>query len=158
VTEANLGRGRRIQTPTAFAGDDGSADPGLRAALAAHAERAGTKDAVLAALAGARLLVPIVAVLDEVDESGGDKSSHMASVSLVQRDGRRGLLAFTGMDSLAAWDASARPVPASAVDVAAAAVVEGAQGVLIDIAGPARFALDGVDLADLAARAQTSDT
>ena len=135
----SLGDGRQIHAPTAFPGDDGSPDPVLRAAL-----DAGDADGVLECLRhGTRLLVPIVAVLDEADEDGRDKASHMASVSLVQSDGRRGLLAFTSADSLWAWDPQARPVPVRSVDVAAAAIAEGADGVLVDIAGPVRFALDG---------------
>lgn len=142
------GGGRRIETPTEFAADTGDADPALGRALAA-----GDPDAVLAALAaGARLLVPIVAVLDEAGDDGGDKSSHMASVSIVQPDGRRGLLAFTCLESLRAWDPSARPVPARADDVARAALDEGAHGVLVDIAGPVRFAVDGAALAAVAGR------
>lgn len=142
------GRGRRIETPSGFAGDDGSADPRVAAAL-----DAGDGEGVLAALrAGARLLVPLVAVLDERDAEGGDKSSHMASVSLVQQDGRRGLLAFTSVASMRAWDPQARPVPASAPDVARAALEEGADGILVDIAGPVRFAIDGASLDELARR------
>ena len=139
------GRGRRIEAPEAFAGDDGRADPRWQAAYADPA-------AVEALLrAGVRLLVPIVAVADEVDDqTGADKSSHMASVSLVQADGRRGLLAFTGVESLARWDPAARPVPVTSHQVAAAAVDEGADGVLVDIAGPVRFAIDGEFLAELA--------
>ena len=103
---------------------------------------------------GVRLLVPIVSVLDEADpQTGADKSSHMASVSLIQDDGRRGLLAFTSIASLRSWDADARPVPVMCHDVAAAAVQEGADGVLVDIAGPVRFAIDGELLTALAARA-----
>ena len=143
------GRGRRIETPSAFAGDDGTADPRLRSAL-----DDGDSATVLRLLqAGTRLLVPIVAVLDEADPSGADKSSHMAAVSLLQADGRRGLLAFTSLESLRAWDPAARPVPVPAPDAAAAALAEGADGVLVDIAGPVRFALDGDVLADLASRA-----
>ena len=90
--------------------------------------------------AGARLLVPIVAVAEgEV----ADSAPHMASVTLVQPDGRRGLLAFTCLETLRAWEPDARPVAAAAPDVAAAALAEGADGVLVDIAGPVRFALDG---------------
>lgn len=145
------GDGRRLEVPTGFAGDDGSAPTALREALHRYAQDRAAHADVLTALTAARLLVPVVAVLDEsrtaADPAGReisvDKSSHMATVSLVQADGRRGLLAFTSVDSLARWDPQARPVPASARDVAAAAVAEGAQGVLIDIAGPVRFALDG---------------
>lgn len=139
------GDGRHIEVPARFAGDDGSPDPRWEAAYAdpARVEQL-LRD-------GVRLLVPIVSVLDEADpQTGADKSSHMASVSLVQGDGRRGLLAFTSISSMRAWDADARPVPVTCHEVAAAAVQEGADGVLVDIAGPVRFAIDGDLLADLA--------
>ena len=129
-----------------MADDHGACDPRLSAAL-----ESGDGEAVLTVLrAGARLLVPIVAVLEDTDETGADTSSHMASVSLVQPDGRRGLLAFTCLESLKAWDPHARPVPVSAPAVAEAAIAEGADGVLVDIAGPVRFAIDGDVLAALA--------
>lgn len=137
------GRGRRLETPSGFSGDDGRADPRWEAAYADPAE----VEALLRS--GVRLLVPIVAVLEESDGQA-DKSSHMASVSLVQADGRRGLLAFTGVESLARWDPAARPVPVTSHQVAAAALDEGAEGVLVDIAGPVRFAIDGALLAELA--------
>ena len=136
------GAGRHIDTPAQFAGGEGAADPRLVAALGE-----GRGDAVLALLTeGVRLLVPIVAVRDDVDADGADTSSHMASVSLVQPDGRRGMLAFTSLETMRAWDPTARPVPVRAGDVAAAALAEGADGVLVDIAGPIRFALDGESL------------
>ena len=141
----DLGGGRRIDTPAQFSGDDGRADPRWDAAYVDP----GLVEALLRD--GVRLLVPIVAVLDEVDEeTGADKSSHMASVSLVQQDGRRGMLAFTGLETLAMWDPGARPVPVTSHQVAAAALEEGADGVLVDIAGPVRFAIDGQLLEDLA--------
>lgn len=131
--------------PGRHAGDDGRADPRWEAAYA-DPERV---EELLRS--GVRLLVPIVAVLDEAEpETGADKSSHMASVSLVQADGRRGLLAFTGIDAMAMWDPAARPVPVTSHQVAAAALDEGADGVLVDIAGPVRFAVDGELLLDLA--------
>ena len=139
------GGGRSIEMPEAFAGDDGRADPRWDSAYADPAD----VEALLRS--GVRLLVPIVAVLDEADaETGADKSSHMASVSLVQADGRRGLLAFTGLESLARWDPVARPVPVTSHQVAAAALDEGADGVLVDLAGPVRFAIDGELLRELA--------
>jgi len=138
------GNDRLIQAPTDFAADDGSADPRLKEALAG--DDADTALDLL--LAGARLLVPIVAVA--AGGGGGGKSSHMAAVSLVQADGRRGLLAFTSLETLRAWDPVARPVPARAPDVARAALEEGADGVLVDVAGPVRFAIDGPTLRALA--------
>jgi SseB protein N-terminal domain len=54
--------------------DRGGADPGVKAALRAYAAGAGSEHAVLVALAGARLLVPVVAVradqLADAAESG----------------------------------------------------------------------------------------
>ena len=60
------------------------------------------------------------------------------------------VMAFTGLDALARWDRSARPVPVTSHQVAAAALEEGADGLLVDIAGPVRFAIDGDLLRDLA--------
>lgn len=144
---------RHIPDP-GFADDDGSADPGLAAALTTYA---GTGDSVpvLRTLCGARLLVPVVAVLGEVehDERGlaHDKTSDMATVLLTGADGRQALLAFSSLQTLAAWRPDARPVPVSAVHAAQAAVSEGAAALLVDVAGPVVFAVEGADLEPLAA-------
>jgi len=132
-----------------FAGDDGMADPGLRSAMA-HAEADGASGPALALLLRSRVLVPVVAVLDEVEEDEGgltwDKSSDMAAVLMQGRDGRQALLAFTGTDALAAWDPRARPVPVGMRQAAQAALAEGAEAVVVDVAGPAMFVLEGDDL------------
>ncbi|MET0839832.1 MAG: SseB family protein, partial [Marmoricola sp.] len=108
---------RTIPDP-GFAGDDGSAAPHLTAALAAYDEAPADRDAhraALVALAGARLLVPVVALLGEVevDDAGlaHDKTSDMAAVLMTGQDGRTALLAFTGSASLQQWNPEARPVP-----------------------------------------------
>ena len=44
-----------------YPGDDGAADPAVRATLAAYAAGRGSEHAALTALAGSRLLVPVVA-------------------------------------------------------------------------------------------------
>jgi SseB protein N-terminal domain len=128
-----------------FVGDDGSADPQLASLLHAWWTGESTGYDVVDVLAERRLMVPVVAVADEVDVTDDglrhEKSSHMATVTLVQPDGRRGLLAFTSMDSLAAWDPSARGIPAEARRVAEAAKQESADAVLIDVAGPVLYAL-----------------
>src|SRR5215472_10042085 len=96
--------------------DDGSAEPGVAAALADFAAGQGTEHAVMTALAGSRLLVPVVAVLaDQLDpaepspaaEPGaprsaihGEKASEMAMPTLIGVDGRRAVPAFTSLDSL----------------------------------------------------------
>jgi hypothetical protein len=145
---------RSIPDP-GFAGDDGSADPALTAALAAYSSGEGEYAAVLAPLTTARLVVPVVAIAGEVevDEAGlaHDKTSDMAAVLMTRPDGRRGLLAFTGTATLAAWDPAARPVPVSATTAARAALQEQADALVVDVGGPVRFVVQGEDLRALAA-------
>ena len=144
---------RRILEP-GFAGDSGGSDPALRVALAAYAVDEGRHLEVLAALSSARLLVPVVAVLGEVDvdEAGlaHDKTSDMATALLTGRDGRQALLAFTGLEALAAWRADARPVPVAASLAARSALQEGASALLVDVAGPTTYAVEGEPLEGLA--------
>ena len=137
-----------------FRDDRGAADPRVAAALAAYLEGRGSEQAALTALAAARLLVPVVAVLADgaaPDLSrAGDKNSEMVLPTLIGRDGRAAILAFTGLDALARWRADARPVPAEAGRVWRAAVADGC-AVVIDVAGPVPLAVEGARLAALAA-------
>ena len=146
--------GSRIPDP-GFAGDDGAADATLAAALAEYGSGNGGDTGVLVALGSSRLLVPVVALLGSVeyDDAGRahEKTSDMAAVLLTRPDGRRGLLAFTSTASLAAWDADARPVAASAATAAQAAVQQQADALVIDVAGPVRYAVEGDDLHGVAA-------
>ena len=89
----------------------------------------------------------------EVDEAGltHDKSSDMAAVMLEGADGRIAMLAFTDTSSLAAWDPEARPVPVAAPTAAQAALQEGAAALVVDVAGPVTFVMEGDDLAGVAA-------
>jgi len=74
----------------------------------------------------------------------------MAVVSMVNERGERGLLAFSGVDGLAAWNAEARPVPALGRDVARAALDDGCAAVVIDVAGPSRRVVAGSALLAMA--------
>jgi len=145
--------GSRI-LPSGFAGDDGSADPTLSAVLAAWSAGDAARADVITALQQARLLVPVVAVLGEVeyDDAGlaHDKSSDMATVLLQGADGRLALLAFTGSSTLTGWDAEARPVPVTASLAARSALQDGAEALVVDLAGPVRFVVEGDDLQGLA--------
>lgn len=138
-------RGRTL-TGTGFDDDTGEADARLAALLdLPPAER--DERELVAAVAQARLVVPIVAVPSEVDESSGipvDAVSDMASVTLVAPDGQRALPAFTSTAALAAWQQDARPVPVTAQRAALAAVQEGCQVIPLDLPGepgPERFTL-----------------
>ncbi len=145
---------RAIPDP-GFPDDDGSADAALTAALEAYAAEPDRRHAAtLAVLQHTRLLVPVVAVLGEVehDEQGRarDKTSDMATVLMRGQDGRTALLAFTGERSLRGWDPQARPVPVPAVKAAQAAVQDGADAIVVDVAGPVLFVVEGEDLRALA--------
>ena len=134
--------------------DDGSPDPRVTAALDAYAAGRGGEHAVLAALDASRLLVPVVAVLAEEDTAapGGprrDKSSEMALPTVIGTDGRAAVPAFTSAATLARWRAEARPVPVPAARVWQSGATD-ASAVVIDIAGPVPFAVDGARLAALA--------
>ncbi len=87
-----------------------------------------------------------------------EKSADIAAVLLERGDGRRALLAFTGMTALQAWSPSARPVPAMARDAAAAAVAQGADALLVDVAGPVMYVAEAGVLRHLAAGHRMAET
>jgi hypothetical protein len=159
-----------------FRDDDGSADPRAAAALAAFAAGEGSEHDALTALACSRLLVPVVASLsDDAGPHGaqphgaqphgaqphgvqphgvrqhatGEKGSEMSLPTLVGRDGRRAVPAFTCLEALARWRPDARPVPALASLVWPAAIAD-ACAVVVDVAGPVPLAIEGARLAALA--------
>ena len=138
----------------AYPDDDGAPDPRVRAALDDYAAGRVSEHAVLTALAACRLLVPVVARLtaEESPGPGGlrrEKSSEMALPTLIGADGRAALPAFTSMEALVCWRVDARPVPVPAA-VAWQSGVQEASAVVIDVAGPVPFAVDGARLAALA--------
>jgi len=131
-----------------FEDDDGAADAGYLAALAALAAGTGDEAAVVASLATARVFVPILARLAEEGEgvSGahgeelhGDKQADMALVTLQAPDGRTALPVFTSAGALAAWHAEARPVAVYAARAALSAVAEGAELLVLDPGSAATF-------------------
>ena len=133
-----------------FRDDRGAADPRVTAALTAYQAGQGSEQAALTALAAARLLVPVVAVLVDGTAAQGDKDSEMVLPTLIGRDGRPAVIAFTSLGALARWRPEARPVPAEADRVWRAAVADGC-AVVIDVAGPVPLAVEGARLAALAA-------
>ncbi|QYX81294.1 SseB family protein [Streptomyces akebiae] len=143
-----------------FSDDDGSADPRLSAALVAWADDRTAVGPVLEALKGARLLVPVVAVLGEVevDENGlrREKTSEMA-VPTLKAGGRTALPAFTSTDSLARWDPAARPVAVPLHQALQAAAHEKADTIVLDLAGPVPYELTGRALLALAEGRTTTD-
>ncbi len=150
-----------------FAGDDGKPDPRVAAVLSAYAAGREGEHAALAALAGTRLLMPLVERALEQEHGGAcgspgaspareacgspgsSAAREMAFPTLIGRDGRPALLAFTSLDALTRWRADARPVPALAAQVWETAVADSC-AVVIDVAGPVPLAVDGARLGALA--------
>jgi SseB protein N-terminal domain len=149
-------RDRRLMA-SAFPRDDGSASTETRELLAAAVSEPNPRDYLraVATLCADRLLVPVVATATRMGRPDGapasDKEAEMAVVLLQGTDGRKALLAFTGLDSLQVWQKGARPVPVT-LDVAAkTALAGGATALVIDPAGPHTLAIEGVLLGELAA-------
>lgn len=124
-----------------FDNDDGTADAGYLAALSDLAAGTGDEAAVVAALATARVFVPILAQLAEEGEAAAgpngdplhsDKQADMALVTLKAPDGRTAMPVFTSAASLTAWHPEARPVAVYAARAALSAVAEGAELLVLD--------------------------
>ncbi len=136
----------------AWAGDRGDPDPEVRAALAA-ADQGDTDHylTAVAALCGARLLLPIVASGDEAgDGPDPDRHAAMAAVLISSPTGSTGVLAFTGLDALQAFDRTARPVLCTLDEVAATAIETGSTAVVVDLHGPATVVIEQPLLGQLA--------
>ncbi len=127
--------GGRSLEPTGFEGDDGTADPALAAVLA----RPVVDAALVRAVAAARLLVPLVPCIP--DDGDPDAHASLATATLVAPDGSRALPAFTSLDALERWRRDARPVPMTPARAAQAAVAEGCDVIVLDVAGPHPAAL-----------------
>lgn len=135
--------GRELPSSSPFAGDDGTAAPQVAAALAAIADGSGTVGGLVDALAGTRVLVPVLAELEveDVVVHGGhehtvDKEASAGIVALRAPDGRTALPVFTSVATMAAWRADARPVPSDVARAALSAVTEGWAVLVVDPGGP----------------------
>src|SRR6188508_529299 len=131
--------------PNRHAGDDGSADPALLAALTAPRDNAARQIAVVDAYRSARLLIPLVA--EKGDEGVGphglavDKTQELSIVTVAAPDGRRVLPVFTSVEAMGRWDAAARPVPADGVRTALAAADDDTDLIVIDPGSETEFVL-----------------
>jgi SseB protein N-terminal domain len=146
-----------------FAGDNGAADPRIAAVLAAYGAGQESEQAMLTVLAGSRLLVPLVerpaeaakvteTCATDAHDDGCDHQAarELAFPTLIGRDGRPALLAFTSLAALVSWRPDVRPVPTPAGQVWGTAIGDSC-AVVIDVAGPVPIAVDGARLAALAA-------
>jgi hypothetical protein len=129
----------------------------VTAALYAYAQGRSGEHEVLMALAEARLLIPVVAMPAQDADAGHtehhehaehtesrlDKHSDMALPTLIGQDGRRGVLGFTSIETLCRWRHDARPVAVHARDACRAVLDENANALVVDVAGPVPFAVEG---------------
>ncbi|MCK6067042.1 MULTISPECIES: SseB family protein [Microbacterium] len=136
--------GRRFES-NPHAGDDGSADPALLAALTAFRAGEGDAVAVVEAYRSARLLIPLIA--EKGDSGVGahglevDKTQELSIVTVAAPDGRKVLPVFTSVAAMGRWDAAARPVPAEGVRTALAAASDDTDLIVIDPGSETEFVL-----------------
>lgn len=129
---------------TAFADDDGLADPALVEAIQRVAGGA-SQSAVVDALRSARLLIPLLAEAGDVGHTDDgrlvDKTQELSIVTVAGPDGRSVMPAFTSVEAMRSWDPTARPVPVESRRVAMAAASEDTQLVVLDPTAPTEFVL-----------------
>lgn len=115
---------RLLAAPTPFTDDDGSADPAVIAALdATELPRHEYLDAVWAALAASRVIVP-VAVHARTEVHTADAAQDAATLAVDLPDGHIALPVFTGVEAMRAWRDDVRPVPVQPERAAQVAVLE----------------------------------
>ena len=131
--------------PNPHAGDDGSADPALIAALEQFRNQKALPEAVVAAFAKARLLVPLVAHVGETGIGAHgqvvDKSADLSIVSVASPDGQVALPVFSSVATMAAWNKTARPVPIEATRIALAAASEKNARIILDAGSVTEFVI-----------------
>jgi hypothetical protein len=141
-------------TSSGFDGDLGEADPDLLAAL----DDPRDETSLMAAVARARLLVPVVALPRAVNDSADDLHRHtgegaggsgeltagqsgaasagagseMAAMVLTAPDGQRALPVFSSVAALSAWQPAARPSPVTSSRAAQGAVAERCDVLVLD--------------------------
>lgn len=121
----NLGEG--TSHTHLFPDDDGAAAPAVLRALEALRAGRGDEASVVAALAGVRVFVPVVA---EVASSTVTDAGLVADKEAA--DGRQVLPVFTSTAALSAWHATARPVATDVRRAAVSAVKDGTQLLVLD--------------------------
>jgi len=124
-------------------GDDGLADSRLELALEGLYAGMNGEEAVIEALADARVFVPVIAQTGEtvVNDHGHleDKEADMALAMIPAPDGRTALPIFSSVDKLTQWHQEARPVAVYAPRAALSAVAEEAQLLVLDPAAEITF-------------------
>jgi len=87
--------------------------------------------AITDALARSRLFVALIATLVSSSTEGHEQESEM-SLAWIENQGERILPVFTGVAELMAWNPQARPLRGESAETVAAALSEGAAGILVN--------------------------
>jgi hypothetical protein len=130
---------------TAFAEDEGSASVDYRNAVAALREAARGSSSMelaeahanaLVALAGSRVLVPLLAEAGDIGVTPEgrtvEKTQELSIVTVGAPDGRRVMPVFSSVEAMRHWNAEARPIPVPAPQAAIAAAQEQTDLIIID--------------------------
>ncbi|MGF3053428.1 SseB family protein [Microbacterium sp. YY-03] len=134
--------GRRFE-PNPAAGDDGSADSALYAALTNFRDGSGDQITIVEALRTARVLIPLIA--EKGDEGVGptglavDKTQELSIVTVAAPDGRTVLPIFSSVDSMRTWDPLARPIPVAGVRAALSAASDQTDLLVVDPTAETEF-------------------
>lgn len=161
---------------TAFAGDDGATPEELRLAVAklracadslgggsssievALNELAAAHAAALLALAGSRVLIPLLAEAGDLgltpEGKTVEKTQELSIVTIAGPDGRKVLPVFSSVAAMRSWNPEARPIPVPMPQAAVAAAQEQTDLIIVDPGTPAselgvrRTQLEAVALAE----------
>jgi hypothetical protein len=136
-----------------FADDDGSARPELIAAIKEF-HSSGDASNVFVEFSKSRLLIPLIAELGESGEGAHgqtvDKSADLSIVTVQTPDKQTGLPVFSSVETMKAWNESARPVPSDAVRAALSAATDGTTRIVLDPGSETEFAFRRSAIAALA--------
>lgn len=128
-----------------WADDDGSANPTFLSAIADFQSGAIPIETLVDVMRSQRFMIPLLANLGE-SEIGAhghsvDKSAELSIVTVATPDEQSGLPVFSSVETMAAWNASARPVPADARRIALAAASESNTRIVIDAGSRTEFVI-----------------
>ncbi|MEO5534273.1 MAG: SseB family protein [Pseudolysinimonas sp.] len=146
--------GRSFQTND-NAADDGSADALLIETVRRFRAHDLGMTEVVAALASARVLVPLLA--ERGDEGVGahgqlvDKTQELSLVTVEGPDGRSVLPVFSSVDTMRAWNPVARPIPVAATRAALSAAADDVGAIVLDPGSPTEVAIRRTAFQQLAA-------
>lgn len=143
---------------TGFGDDTGAVPAEVAEALDRYAADPRSYPVALHALQRSRLLLAVLEVPADTFPEHDHAHHHphapaataMAAALVQREDGRRALVAFTGLGPLRRWNERARPLPMSTRTAAETARSEGAVALLVDPAGPTTLVVQGEDLVGVA--------